>query len=66
MDGIRSGNADADARLAAVEHRTIESPAFAWRSASADIEILGTLVSDLARTVAEHERQLGPGLTIAE
>ena len=66
MDGIRSGNADADARLAAVEHRTIESPAFAWRSASTDIEILGTLVSDLARTVAEHERQLGPGLTIAE
>lgn len=67
LDLLRTEMADiiardeaAGARLAEVERRTIESPAMIWRAASTDIDVLGTLVSDLARTVAAHERRLGP------
>ncbi len=47
------------AKMAVIERRTIESPALVWRAAAADIEVLGSLVSDLAKSVAEHETRLG-------
>ncbi len=50
--------AQAEARMAETERRTIESPALVWRAATADIEVLGTLVSNLAQAVAGHEKRL--------
>lgn len=50
--------ARAEANMAEVERRTVESPALVWRAATADIEMLGSLVSNLAKAVAEHERLL--------
>jgi cyclic-di-GMP phosphodiesterase, flagellum assembly factor TipF len=50
--------AQTDAKLAEIERRTIESPALVWRAAAADIEVLSSLVSDLARNVADHDRRL--------
>jgi hypothetical protein len=50
--------ARSDARMAELERLSIESPALVWRAATADIEVLGRLVSDLARNVAEHEQRL--------
>ncbi len=47
------------AKMAEIERRTIESPALVWRAAAADIEVLGSLVSDLAKSVADHETRLG-------
>jgi cyclic-di-GMP phosphodiesterase, flagellum assembly factor TipF len=44
--------------MAELERLSIESPALVWRAATADIEVLGRLVSDLARSVAEHEKRL--------
>jgi cyclic-di-GMP phosphodiesterase, flagellum assembly factor TipF len=58
MADVLERRAKADAKLAEMERRTIESPALVWRAAAADIEVLGSLVSDLARTVAEHERHI--------
>jgi cyclic-di-GMP phosphodiesterase, flagellum assembly factor TipF len=58
MADVLERRAKADAKLAEMERRTIESPALVWRAAAADIEVLGSLVSDLARSVAEHERHL--------
>jgi cyclic-di-GMP phosphodiesterase, flagellum assembly factor TipF len=55
---IKERQAQADAKMAEVERRTIESPALVWRAATADIEVLGSLVSDLARSVGEHELKL--------
>jgi cyclic-di-GMP phosphodiesterase, flagellum assembly factor TipF len=53
--------ARSDARMAELERLSIESPALVWRAATADIEVLGRLVSDLARNVAEHEKQIASG-----
>jgi cyclic-di-GMP phosphodiesterase, flagellum assembly factor TipF len=50
--------AQTDAKLTEIERRTIESPALVWRAATADIEVLSSLVSDLARNVADHDRRL--------
>jgi cyclic-di-GMP phosphodiesterase, flagellum assembly factor TipF len=50
--------AQGEAKLAEIERRTIESPALVWRAATADIEVLGSLVSNLAQAVEEHERRL--------
>jgi cyclic-di-GMP phosphodiesterase, flagellum assembly factor TipF len=47
-----------DARMAELERLSIESPALVWRAATADIEVLGRLVSDLAHNVAEHDQRL--------
>ncbi len=54
--------ARSDARMAELNRLSIESPALVWRAATADIEVLGRLVSDLARNVAEHEKRLPAGL----
>jgi cyclic-di-GMP phosphodiesterase, flagellum assembly factor TipF len=56
---IRQRQAEFDAKLLAVDQRTVESPALVWRAATADIQVLGSLVSDLAKTVAEHDEKLG-------
>jgi cyclic-di-GMP phosphodiesterase, flagellum assembly factor TipF len=53
--------ARSDARMAELERLSIESPALVWRAATADIEVLGKLVSDLARNVAEHEKLIVSG-----
>ncbi|MGL4637404.1 MAG: EAL domain-containing protein [Beijerinckiaceae bacterium] len=59
LDDLKERQAQYDAKIAEIERRTIESPALVWRAATADIEVLGSLVSDLAKTVSEHEKQLG-------
>lgn len=48
----------AESRLAETDRRAVESPAIVWRAAAADINVLGSLVRDLARGLAEHEAQL--------
>jgi cyclic-di-GMP phosphodiesterase, flagellum assembly factor TipF len=58
---LREQQAQTQAKMAEVERRTIESPALVWRAAAADIEVLGSLVSDLARSVAEHDVRLAGG-----
>jgi cyclic-di-GMP phosphodiesterase, flagellum assembly factor TipF len=58
MIQIREKQADTEARLEAVERKAQESPALVWRAATADIQVLGTLVSDLAKSVAEHDEKL--------
>jgi cyclic-di-GMP phosphodiesterase, flagellum assembly factor TipF len=55
---IKERQAQYDLKMAEVERRTIESPALVWRAATADIEVLGSLVSDLAKSVGEHELKL--------
>lgn len=55
---LRQRQADLDGKLGAVEQRTVESPALVWRAATADIQVLGSLVSDLAKAVADHETRL--------
>jgi cyclic-di-GMP phosphodiesterase, flagellum assembly factor TipF len=56
---LRQRQIETDARFVSVEQRMIESPALAWRAATADIEVLGSLLSDLAKTVSEHDLRLG-------
>lgn len=60
MAEITARDAAAGARLVELERRTVESPALVWRAASAEFEVLGTLVSEIARNIAEHERRLSP------
>jgi cyclic-di-GMP phosphodiesterase, flagellum assembly factor TipF len=55
---IRQRQIEADAKLEDVSRRSQESPALVWRAATSDIQVLGTLVSDLAKSVAEHEEKL--------
>jgi cyclic-di-GMP phosphodiesterase, flagellum assembly factor TipF len=55
---LREHQAQSQAKMAEIERRTIESPALVWRAASADIEVLGSLVSELAKSVAEHNAKL--------
>ncbi|MGL4243744.1 MAG: EAL domain-containing protein [Beijerinckiaceae bacterium] len=55
---LRQRQAECDAKLADVAQNTVDSPALVWRAATADIQVLGTLVSDLAKTVAEHDEKL--------
>jgi cyclic-di-GMP phosphodiesterase TipF (flagellum assembly factor) len=50
-----------DHKVAELERRSVDNPALVWRAASADIETLGSLVSDLAKTVARHEETLMRG-----
>ena len=50
--------ARADAKMAEIERRTIESPALVWRAATEDIEALSALVSKLAAATAEHDHRL--------
>jgi cyclic-di-GMP phosphodiesterase, flagellum assembly factor TipF len=47
-----------DAFFTELQRRTVESPALVWRAATADIEVLGSLLRDLARTLGDHERRL--------
>jgi cyclic-di-GMP phosphodiesterase TipF (flagellum assembly factor) len=54
-----------------LERRTVESPAMVWRAAANDIDVLGSLVRDLAKTVAGHDERLNqilpaPSGTVAE
>ncbi len=58
MVAIREAMAAQEQKLAEVEKRSAESPALIWRAATADIQVLGTLVSELARTVADHDARL--------
>ncbi len=58
VDILLERQAQSDARMAEVERLTVESPALVWRAATADIEVLGSLVSDLAKTVSGHEQRL--------
>ncbi len=58
MAQLREHQAQSLAKMAEIERRTIESPALVWRAAAADIEVLGSLVSDLAKNVAEHDAKL--------
>jgi cyclic-di-GMP phosphodiesterase, flagellum assembly factor TipF len=58
---LRQRQAELDAKLAVVDQRTVESPALVWRAATADIQVLGSLVSDLARAVADHDEKLSGG-----
>jgi cyclic-di-GMP phosphodiesterase, flagellum assembly factor TipF len=55
---IRQRQIDFEAKFADVERRASESPALIWRAATSDIQVLGSLVSDLARTVAAHDAKL--------
>ncbi len=50
--------ARAEAKMAEIERRTIESPALVWRAATEDIEALSGLVSKLASAMAEHDQRL--------
>jgi cyclic-di-GMP phosphodiesterase TipF (flagellum assembly factor) len=61
---IRQRQIDFEAKFVDVERRASESPALIWRAATSDIQVLGSLVSDLARTVAEHDAKLAVGLTL--
>jgi cyclic-di-GMP phosphodiesterase, flagellum assembly factor TipF len=58
ITALTEQQARSDARMAELERLSIESPALVWRAATADIEVLSGLVSNLARNVAEHERRL--------
>jgi cyclic-di-GMP phosphodiesterase, flagellum assembly factor TipF len=58
IDNLRERQALYDAKIAEIERRTIESPALVWRAATADIEVMGSLINDLAKTVAEHNKRL--------
>jgi cyclic-di-GMP phosphodiesterase, flagellum assembly factor TipF len=58
VTALTEQQARSDARMAELERLSIESPALVWRAATADIEVLGSLVSDLAHNVAEHEQRL--------
>ncbi len=62
ITALTEQQARSDARMAELERLSIESPALVWRAATADIEVLGKLVSDLARNVAEHEKRLPAAL----
>jgi cyclic-di-GMP phosphodiesterase, flagellum assembly factor TipF len=55
---LRQRQAETDAKLVSVEHRTVDSSGVIWRAATSDIQILGSLVSDLARTVSDHDARL--------
>jgi cyclic-di-GMP phosphodiesterase, flagellum assembly factor TipF len=55
---LRQRQAEMEARLTDVAQRNVESPALIWRAATADIQVLGGLVTNLARAVAEHEEKL--------
>jgi cyclic-di-GMP phosphodiesterase TipF (flagellum assembly factor) len=55
---LRQRQAEFETKLADVAQSSVESPALVWRAATADIQVLGALVSDLARTVAEHDDRL--------
>jgi cyclic-di-GMP phosphodiesterase, flagellum assembly factor TipF len=63
---LRQRQMDADAKLRDVEQRALESPALIWRAATADIQVLGALVSDLAKSVAEHDDKLTGGAPARE
>lgn len=62
---LRQRQVELETKLADVAQSTIDSPQLVWRAATADIQVLGTLVSDLARTVAEHEEKIA-GDRVAE
>jgi cyclic-di-GMP phosphodiesterase, flagellum assembly factor TipF len=55
---LRQRQADFETKLGSIHHQSVESPALVWRAATADIQVLGSLVSDLAKTVAEHDAVL--------
>jgi cyclic-di-GMP phosphodiesterase TipF (flagellum assembly factor) len=55
---IRQRQAEWEQKLSDVERSAKESSALVWRAATSDIQVLGSLVSDLARSVAAHEERL--------
>ncbi len=62
---IRQRQVEADLKLDEVERRAQDSPALVWRAATSDIQVLGSLVSDLAKAVAEHDARLAGGTASA-
>ena len=48
----------AEAKLQDMAKRTIDSPSLALHATATDIDVLGSLVRDLAKTVADHEGRL--------
>jgi EAL domain-containing protein (putative c-di-GMP-specific phosphodiesterase class I) len=48
----------AESRLQGMIARTIDSPSLALHATATDIDVLGSLVRDLAQTVAEHDGKL--------
>lgn len=62
---IRQRQIETETRLETVERQAQDSPALVWRAATSDIQVLGALVSDLAKSVAVHEDRLaGIGATM--
>ncbi len=58
IDSLNERQAQYDIKISEIERRTIESPALVWRAATADIEVMGSLISDIAKTLAEHDKRL--------